>query len=200
MSDAKRVLVMGGTQFNGLALVHELVRCGHDVTILNRGMTDAPLPDRINRLTADRSDHDKVREVLSGLEFDVVQDMTSYHPQDVALMIEVFDGRVDHYVFASSTVIYSATEQLPIRENHPEERGDDQIEYGMHKLVCEDLLIEAHSEHGFPATTVAFAMVYGPRNIIPDREQRMYARLEAGRPILVPVSYTHLPLPTNREV
>ena len=31
-----RVLVMGGTQFNGLALVHELARCGHDVTIVNR--------------------------------------------------------------------------------------------------------------------------------------------------------------------
>ena len=25
-----RVLVMGGTQFNGRALVHELVRAGHD--------------------------------------------------------------------------------------------------------------------------------------------------------------------------
>ena len=34
-----RVLVMGGTQFNGLALVRELVRTGHDVTVLNRGQT-----------------------------------------------------------------------------------------------------------------------------------------------------------------
>ena len=107
MSDPKRVLVMGGTQFNGLALVHELARCGHEVTILNRGVTEAPLPAGINRLTADRSDHDAVREVLGGLEFDVVQDMTAYHPEDVALMIEILDGRVDHYVFASSTVIYA---------------------------------------------------------------------------------------------
>ena len=29
-------------------------------------------------------------------------------------------------------------------------------------------------------------MVYGPRNIIPDREQRMFARMELGRPILTP--------------
>ena len=43
---------MGGTQFNGLALVHELVRQGHDVTIVNRGQTDAPLPEGINRLYA----------------------------------------------------------------------------------------------------------------------------------------------------
>ena len=186
MSDPKRVLVMGGTQFNGLALVHELARCGHEVTILNRGVTEAPLPAGINRLTADRSDHDAVREVLDGLDFDVVQDMTAYHPEDVALMIGILDGQVGHYVFASSTVIYAAADLLPISEDHPVERGGDQIEYGMHKLLCEDLLVEAHSERGFPATTVAFAMVYGPRNIIPDREQRMFARLEAGRPVLVP--------------
>ncbi|MEC9202364.1 MAG: NAD-dependent epimerase/dehydratase family protein, partial [Actinomycetota bacterium] len=164
-SETLRVLVMGGTQFNGLALVHELARRGHEVTILNRGVTEAPLPDGIKRLKADRSDHDQVREILSHQRFDVVVDMTAYHPRDVALMVEILDGRVDHYVFASSTVIYSATERLPIREDHPEERGDDQIEYGMHKLLCEDLLTEAHSERGFPATTVAFAMVYGPRNI-----------------------------------
>jgi nucleoside-diphosphate-sugar epimerase len=156
------------------------------VTILNRGVTEAPLPDGISRLTADRSDHDAVRKVLGGLEFDVVQDMTAYHPEDVALMVEILDGRVGHYVFASSTVIYAAADLLPIGEDHPVERGDDQIEYGMHKLLCEDLLVEAHSTRGFPATTVAFAMVYGPRNIIPDREQRMFARLEAGRPVLVP--------------
>ena len=35
-----RVLVMGGTQFNGLALVHELARQGHDVTVCNRGRTE----------------------------------------------------------------------------------------------------------------------------------------------------------------
>ncbi len=43
------MLVMGGTQFNGLALVHELVRCGHEVTIVNRGRTEAPLPDGLQR-------------------------------------------------------------------------------------------------------------------------------------------------------
>lgn len=185
MSDSKRVLVMGGTQFNGLALVNQLVRCGHDVTILNRGQTEAPLPDGVARLKADRSDPDQVREVLKGLEFDVVQDMTAYHPEDVALMVEIFSNKIEHYIFASSTVIYQATDTLPITEGHPKERGDPQIEYGLHKLLCQDILDEAH-ENGFPSTTVAFAMVYGPRNIIPDREQRMFARMELGRPILVP--------------
>ncbi|HCV33982.1 MAG TPA: hypothetical protein DGF10_04880, partial [Acidimicrobiaceae bacterium] len=57
---------------------------------------------------------------------------------------------------------------------------------GATKLLCEDALMAAHAERGFPATVVYFSMVYGPRNIIPDREQRMFARLEAGRPVMVP--------------
>lgn len=191
-SEKLRVLVMGGTQFNGLALVHELARCGHEVTICNRGQTEAPLPEGIRRIVADRSDHDQVRNTLAGLEFDVVHDMTAYHPEDVALMVGILDGRVGHYVFASSTVIYAAADLLPITEEHPVERGDTQIEYGLHKLLCEDVLWEAHAERGFPATIAAFSMVYGPRNIIPDREQRMFARLEAGRPILVPGDGTTL--------
>ena len=39
---------MGGTQFNGLALVWELSRAGHDVAILNRGKTEARLPSGVS--------------------------------------------------------------------------------------------------------------------------------------------------------
>ncbi len=53
-----KVLVVGGSQFNGFALVQELVRRGHDVTVVNRGRTDAPFPDGVRRLTADRTDRD----------------------------------------------------------------------------------------------------------------------------------------------
>ena len=35
---------MGGTRFNGLALVQELVKWGHEVTVLNRGQSEARLP------------------------------------------------------------------------------------------------------------------------------------------------------------
>ena len=37
-----KVLVMGGTRFNGLALVQELAKWGHEVTVLNRGQSNAP--------------------------------------------------------------------------------------------------------------------------------------------------------------
>lgn len=181
-----KVLVVGGTQFNGLALVHELVRAGHDVAVLNRGRSAATIPPEVERLVADRTEPDTVRAALAGTEWDCVQDMTAYHPGDVELMIELLADRVGHYIFASSTVTYAATDLLPITESHPDERGPDQNEYGLHKLLCEDLLFAAHAERGFPATSVPFSMVFGPNNAIADREQRMFLRLLAHRPVLVP--------------
>jgi nucleoside-diphosphate-sugar epimerase len=181
-----KVLVMGGTQFNGRALVKELVRQGHDVTVLNRGQTPAKLPAGVKRLTADRTDHAAVREALGTLEFDCVQDMTAYRLEDVELMSELLRGRTGHYIFASSTVIYAASDVLPITEDFPLDRGEGQNEYGRNKIACEEHLVRAHREHGFPASVAAFSMVFGPHNILPDREQRMFARLLRGRKILIP--------------
>ena len=78
-----RVLVMGGTQFNGLALVHELARTGHQVVILNRGQTQADLPVGVERVYADRTDHDQMRDVLGAVVVDAVIDVSAYLPADV---------------------------------------------------------------------------------------------------------------------
>ena len=181
-----KVLVMGGTQFNGLALVRELARTGHDVTILNRGKSEAVLPRNVRRLYCDRTDAEKMRAVLRGEDFDCVQDISAYRPEDVQLMVELFRGRIGHYIFASSTVTYAAATILPITEHYPDERGESQNEYGLNKLLCEDILLREFREHHFPATIAAFSMVFGPHNIIPEREQRMYVRIARGRPVLIP--------------
>jgi len=177
---------MGGTQFNGLALVHELVRAGHDVAIFNRGRTEAELPRGVERLVGDRTEPDSVRKAIGGRDWDAVFDISAYRPEDVGEMVEILDGRTGHYVFASSTVIYAATDRLPICEGHPVERGPAQNAYGLNKLLCEDVLLRAHLENRFPATIAAFSMVFGPNNIIPDREQRMFVRLLQGRRVLIP--------------
>lgn len=183
---------MGGTQFNGLALVHELVRAGHEVTVCNRGKTVADLPGEVSHLTADRTDHQQLRAAIGGIDWDCVQDITAYHPPDVEVMVDILRDRVGHYIFASSTVIYAQNEVLPIDESGPDERGENQIQYGLHKLLCEDLLLQAYADTGFPATTVPFSMVFGPHNTLRDREQRMFRRLLEKRPVLVPGDGTTL--------
>ena len=101
-------------------------------------------------------------------------DISGYHPDDVALMMELFEGRTGRYVFASSTVVYAASNHLPITEDHPVERGAPQIEYGANKLLCEDALMAAHAERGFPATVVYFSMVYGPPKCSPCSHTRSF--------------------------
>jgi nucleoside-diphosphate-sugar epimerase len=181
-----KVLVIGGTSFNGLALVRELAKHGHAVTTLNRGKTPAELPRGVRRLLADRTDPASVRAALGREDFDVVHDVTAYRPEDVQLAIELLRGRVGHYLFVSSTVIYAPSDLLPIGEDHPVDRSPQQNEYGRLKIECEDLLVREHRERGFPATIVPLSMVFGPHNVLPDREQRMFARLLEGRPILIP--------------
>ena len=181
-----RVLVMGGTLFNGYALVRELVRTGHDVTILNRGKSQVDLPRSVRRVIGDRTDHDRIHELFRDEEFDCVHDMSAYHPEDVELMYDVFRGKIGHYIFASSTVIYAPSDILPIDESFPVDRSARQIEYGMHKILCEDFLFHRFRENGFPASVAALSMVFGPHNGIPDREQRMFARMLQGRKILIP--------------
>jgi 2'-hydroxyisoflavone reductase len=95
-SEEMKVLVVGGTQFNGLALVRELVRRGHEVTTLNRGQTEAKLPRSVRRLYCDRTDAAKLREVLGTEEWDCVQDISGYRPEDVELMVDILRGRVGH--------------------------------------------------------------------------------------------------------
>lgn len=178
------VLVMGGTRFNGLALVRELVKHGHRVTAFNRGRTAAHLPPEVQRVYGDRQDHSQLRESLGARDFDCIFDLSAYTPDDVRSMAEAFDGRCGHYIFASSTVIYGATSIFPITEDFPLE--PEQSDYGRNKIECERYLVDAYRRRGFPASIVPFSMVYGPNNFLPDREQRMIMRLLLGRKILIP--------------
>ena len=181
-----KVLVMGGTRFNGLALVNELYKQGHQVTVLNRGVTEAPLPKAVRRLVADRNDAAALKAALGNEEWDCVQDISGYNLPQVRSLVECVKGRVGHYIFASSTVTYAATRILPIRESSAVDATPRQNEYARNKLECEAYLFSLYRSERFPATSVPFSMVFGPNNIIPDREQKMFQRLLLGRPILVP--------------
>ena len=180
------VLVMGGTRFNGLHLVHELVNTGHEVTILNRGITEAPLPNTVKRLYADRKNIEELKTVLNGLEFDVVFDISAYVLEDVQNITDILEGNTGHYIFASSTVVYAASNILPITEDFPVDNSPNQSDYGRNKIICENFLSKLYKERHFPMTVARFSMVFGPDNMIIDREQRMFMRLLQNRRILIP--------------
>ncbi len=187
-----KVLVMGGTRFNGRALVNELVRHDHEVTVFNRGQTPGELPDNVERLYGDRRDYKNLTETLRGREFDCVQDISGVRPEDVKGLLAALDDRFGHYIFPSSTVIYTRSNLLPITEDHPVDRSENQDRYGLNKLTSEEYLMERFRHEGLPVTVVPFSMVFGPHNHLVDREARMFHRIANGRPVLIPGDGTTL--------
>ncbi len=184
-----RVLVTGGNRYIGLDLVFELARRGHDVTLINSHV--APTPDGARRIHADRRIPGEFEKALAPLRgsFDAVFDNTAFVPADIAPMIELFRGRVAHYVFTSSQAVYRRSFVQPIHERFRRHAADDvdpRKAYGVGKVQCEDLLAAEWNANGFPATCLRVGHTLGPRSPQPTRDPAFFARLEAGRPILIP--------------
>jgi len=184
-----RVLVTGGNRYIGLDLVFELARRGHDVTVINSHV--APLPDGARRIHADRRVPGEFERALHSHRdaFDAVFDNTAYVPADIVPMVELFRGRVAHYVFTSSQAVYRRSFVQPLREDfrrHAADDADPRKAYGVGKVQCEDLLLAEWLERRFPATCLRVGHTLGPRSPQPTRDPALFARLEAGRPVLIP--------------
>ena len=179
-------LVLGGSQFIGLHLVRRLVEQGHRVTVLNRGVTPVEYPAGVERLRADRQDGAGVKGALAGASFDVVFDISGYTRDDVKLAMEALKGRIGHYLFCSSGVVYAPNPLLPISEEIPILRDPKGRMYSLNKVACEDYLNEASQKYGFSVTHIRPTNVYGPGNSNAAREFAYFARLEQGRRVLLP--------------
>lgn len=184
-----RVLVLGGNRYIGLHLVHELARRGHDVTVLNSH--EAPLPEGTRRWHGDRRVPGVLTQILSDHrdEFDAVFDNTAHQIPDVEPLVELFRGRVEHYVFTSTTGVYRMSAAQPILESAPVPDTDERSPsrgYGAGKVRTENFLLAEHARSGFPVTCLRVTHTIGPHSPLGTREPAFFARLELGRPIPIP--------------
>jgi nucleoside-diphosphate-sugar epimerase len=184
-----KILVTGGNRYIGLDLIFELSRRGHEVTVINSHV--APLPAGARRIHADRRVPGEFEAALGPLrdDFDVVFDNTAFVPADVLPMVELFRGRLQHYVFTSSQAVYKRSFLQPIREDlrrHAPDDDDARKADGVGKVQCENLLSAEWEQNRFPATCLRVGHTMGPRSPQPTRDPAFFARLEAGRPILIP--------------
>jgi nucleoside-diphosphate-sugar epimerase len=181
-----RTLVMGGNRYIGLHLVEELARRGHDVTVMNSH--EVALPEGVRRIHADRRVPGAITDALGPHrdDFDVVFDNTAYSPADLEPMVELFRGRVQHFVFTSSVAVYKRSFIQPLTESHATHAPNDEDPrkaYGVGKVRSEQYL---RSLDHVPATSLRVTHTIGPRTPLVTREPMFFRRLELGRPILVP--------------
>ena len=99
-----KILVIGGTRFFGIHMVHELLDKGHEVTIATRGITPDDFGDKVKRIVFQRTDEQSVKEVLSGEHYDVVIDKIAYCSNDIKYVMDAVD--CDKYIYMSSTSVY----------------------------------------------------------------------------------------------
>ncbi len=184
-----KALVLGGSTFVGLHTVRALAARGHEVSVLNRGVTSVDLPPGVERVIADRTDSDSMKKALGGREWDAVFDISGFvmvaGKADLDFLIGLLDGHIGHYIYCSSIMAYDPSGNFPWPETNALTDQPKET-YGGFKAFTERRLFEQHRKTGFPVSTVRPGAIYGPNNNIYDMEAPMFLRLLRGQPILIP--------------
>lgn len=181
------MLVIGGTLFIGRGLVKELVRAGHEVTILHR-KSRHNLGKKIGNIMADRNDSEAMKRALTGKNFDVVFDnvydfergTTAAHVEGTA---RALGSNLHRYIFMSSVAAYG--DGLNHHEGDALAPDDHPDPYVRNKAMTERTLFRMHQRNKFPVVTLRPPFIYGPENNF-YREAFFWDRLREGRPIILP--------------
>lgn len=184
----KRALVLGGTRFFGKKLVERLIKEGIDVTIVTRGLTPDSFGSAVNRLQADRTDMEALRQAIGNASYDVVYDNICYTPQEAKEAIGLFAGRVGKWIVTSSLSVYEHGEPrkteahfdpyaVSLPTPYPEKPS-----YSEGKKLVEAVLFQ---KAPFPVAAVRFPIVLGTD----DYTRRLHFHVEhvrQGLPIGIP--------------
>src|SRR5499427_4607223 len=180
-----RVLFLGGSGIISSACSWLAVERGIDLFLLSRGQsTDRPPPPGATILRGDARDPASVRDALGAREFDAVVDWVAYTQADVQADIDIFRGRAGQFVFISSASAYQTPpSRVPVVESTP--LRNPYWQYSRDKIACEDLLVAAYRDEGFPATIIRPSHTYDETLVPFDGDWTVLGRMLAGKPVIV---------------
>jgi nucleoside-diphosphate-sugar epimerase len=159
-----KVLFIGGTGIISTASTRLAAERGIDLTLLRRGQRAAELPGNVRTILADVTGEAAVAAALGSQSFDAVVDWTAFTPADVERDIRLFRGRASQFIFISSASAYQKpVSHYLITESTP--LANPYWQYSRDKIACEDCLMKAYREEGFPVTIVRPSLSYGDTQI-----------------------------------
>jgi nucleoside-diphosphate-sugar epimerase len=184
-SAAMKVLFVGGTGIISSGCAQRLVRePGVKLTFLRRGQSDRAVPEGVELLTGDVRDPASLRAAVGGRNFDVVVNFVAFTTDHVQADIDFWSGRTAQYVFISSASAYQTPPlRLPVTESTP--LKNPVWQYSRNKIACEELLVQAYRERGFPATIVRPSHTYDCRSLPVHGGYTVIDRLRRGKPAIV---------------
>ncbi len=160
-----KILMIGGTGTISSAITRQLAASGHELWLVNRGNRNAALPESVKQIIGDINNRpNEVEEKLGSETFDAVCEFIGFLPEQVERDIRMFSARTRQYVFISSASAYNK----PVRQHVITEGtslANPYWEYSRNKIACEELLMKAYRESGFPVTIVRPSHTYCERSV-----------------------------------
>jgi nucleoside-diphosphate-sugar epimerase len=185
-----KILFIGGTGIISTACTALAAERGLDLTLLTRGKHAGSIPRGVRILTEDINSP-SLPAKLANEHFDVVVDWIAFTPADIERDISLFRGRTRQFIFISSASAYQKpaldyliTESTPLANPH--------WDYSRNKIACEELLMKAYRDEGFPITIVRPSLTYG-ETLIPlvinswaEMSYTAVDRMVRGEKVIVP--------------
>lgn len=179
-----RLLVLGGTEFAGRAVVEAALGRGWEVTVFNRGRHG--LPSGVRALQGDRTAPDGLTALAEG-EWDAVVDTWSAAPRAVRDAARLLRGRAARYVYVSSCSVYAwpapagYDESAPVVEGAEPDAG--QTDYTRDKRGAEIAAVEAFGADR--SVLVRAGLILGPYENV-GRLPWWLGRMARGGAVLAP--------------
>lgn len=191
-----KALFIGGTGVISTEISKLCVKRGWELTLINRGHFSERVPDGARVICADIHDEAAVRAALGDERFDVVGNFIAYTPEDVDRDIRLFSGKTEQYFFISSASAYQKPLASPwITEGTPLQ--NPYWQYSRNKAACEDVLMRAYREQGFPVTIIRPSHTYCERSVPvalhgTKGSFQIVERIRKGQKVIVPGDGTTL--------
>ena len=191
-----KALLIGGTGTISTEISKLCIQQGWELTLFNRGHSAERVPEGARVICADINDEQAAKDALKDETFDVVADFIAFTPEQVQRDIRLFTGRCSQYFFISSASAYQKplsspwiTESTPLHNPH--------WEYSRNNAACENVLMKAYRETGFPVTIIRPSHTYCERSIPvaihgKNGSWQTILRMRAGKPVIIPGDGTTL--------
>lgn len=179
-----KILFIGGTGLISSACTQLALEKGLDLYLLNRGKSTRPVPEGAKTIHADIRNPQSVRDALGDHHFDAVVDWIAFTPEQIETDLDLFRGRTGQFLFISSASVYQKPPaSLPITESTLP--ANPFWGYSRNKIACEERLIRAYREEGFPMTIVRPSHTYDERSLPMQGGYTVIDRMRKGQKVIV---------------
>ena len=187
--NSMKILLIGGTGTISSAITRQLAASEHELWLLNRGSRKDEVPAGVKQVICDINDEAEVLRQTGDQVFDAVCEFIGFLPSQVERDIRLFCGRTRQYVYISSASAYNKP-----ASSHVITEGtalaNPYWEYSRNKIACEELLMKAYREEGFPVTIVRPSHTYCERSVPVSvhglkGSWQVIRRMQEGKPVLV---------------